>query len=43
VLDATRPAADLSRTIQERVREMLPDPVPTAAEEITGSFPAIRD
>jgi len=43
VLDATRPAADLSRTIQERVREMLPDPVPLAAEEITGSFPAIRD
>jgi len=43
VLDATRPSADLSRTIQERVREMLPDPVPTAAEEITGSFPAIQD
>ena len=43
VLDATRPVADLSRTIQERVREMLPDPVPLAAEEITGSFPAIRD
>jgi dTMP kinase len=43
VLDASRPAADLSRTIQERVREMLPDPVPIMAEEITGSFPAIRD
>jgi dTMP kinase len=43
VLDATRPPADLSRAIQERVREMLPDPVPTAAEEITGSFPAIQD
>jgi dTMP kinase len=43
VLDATRPAADLSRAIQERVREMLPDPVPVTAEEITGSFPAIRD
>ena len=43
VLDATRPSADLSRTIQQRVREMLPDPVPTAAEEITGSFPAIQD
>jgi dTMP kinase len=43
VLDASRPAADLSRTIQERVREMLPDPVPLLAEEITGSFPAIRD
>jgi len=43
VLDASRPATDLSRTIQEMVREMLPDPVPLMAEEITGSFPAIRD
>jgi dTMP kinase len=43
VLDASRPAADLSRTVQERVREMLPDPVPAAAEDNTGSFPAIRD
>jgi dTMP kinase len=43
VLDASRPAADLSRAIQERVREMLPDPVPLTAEEITGSFPAIRE
>jgi dTMP kinase len=43
VLDASRPVTDLSRTIQERVRELLPDPVPMAAEEITGSFPAIRD
>ena len=43
VLDATRPAAELSREIQERVRELLPDPVPEAAEEITGSFPVVRD
>jgi dTMP kinase len=43
VLDGSRPPSDLSRTIQERVREMLPDPVPETAEEITGSFPAIRD
>ena len=43
VLDASRPATDLSRAIQERVREMLPDPVPLTAEEITGSFPAIRE
>jgi dTMP kinase len=43
VLDASRPSADLSRAIQERVREMLPDPVPLTAEEITGSFPAIRE
>jgi dTMP kinase len=43
VLDATRPAAELSREIQQRVRELLPDPVPYAAEENTGSFPVVRD
>jgi dTMP kinase len=43
VLDAGRPEADISREIQARVRSLLPDPVPFAAEENTGSFPAIRD
>jgi dTMP kinase len=43
VLDATRPAAELSREIQSRVRELLPDPVPMTAEEITGSIPAVRE
>ena len=43
VLDATRPAAELTQEIQERVREMLPDPVPVVAEADTGSFPAIVD
>jgi dTMP kinase len=43
VLDATRPSAELSREIQGRVRELLPDPVPMTAEEITGSIPAIRE
>jgi len=43
VLDAARPEADVSRDIQQRVRELLPDPVPFAAEENTGSFPAIRE
>jgi dTMP kinase len=43
VLDATRPEAEISRTIQARVREMLPDPVPLTAEENTGSFPAVRE
>ena len=41
VLDASRPAAELSREIQERIRDMLPDPVPPMAEANTGSFPAI--
>ncbi len=43
VLDATRPAAELSREIRDRVRELLPDPVPDAAEESTGSIPVVRD
>jgi dTMP kinase len=43
VLDATRPAAELSREIREQVREMLPDPVPHAAEANTGSIPVVRD
>jgi dTMP kinase len=43
VLDAARPEAEVSRDIQVRVRELLPDPVPLAAEENTGSFPAVRE
>jgi dTMP kinase len=43
VLDANRPPAEISREIQGRVRELLPDPVPFAAEENTGSFPAVRE
>ena len=31
-----------TRDIQERIRELLPDPVPSAAEASTGDFPAIR-
>jgi dTMP kinase len=43
VIDAARPETEISRDIQQRVRELLPDPIPYAAEENTGSFPAIRD
>jgi dTMP kinase len=43
VLDATRPPDELSREIQDRIRELLPDPVPAAAEDNTGSFPAIPE
>jgi len=43
VLDATRSETEISREIQQRVRELLPDPIPLAAEENTGSFPAIRE
>ena len=43
VLDATRPPEQLSREIQDRVRDMLPDPVPAASEDNTGAIPAIVD
>jgi dTMP kinase len=43
VLDATRDPGQLSRQIQTRVRDLLPDPVPMTAEETTGSFPAVRE
>jgi dTMP kinase len=41
VLDAALPQAEISAAIQDRVRDLLPDPVPPAAEDSTGSFPAI--
>src|SRR5215831_13318867 len=41
VLDATRPPEELSREIQDRVRDMLPDPVPAASEDNTGAIPVI--
>ena len=43
VLDAARPEGGISRAIQVRVRELLPDPIPFATEDSTGSFPAIRE
>jgi dTMP kinase len=41
VLDATRPADELSREIQDRIHDMLPDPVPAASEDNTGAIPVI--
>jgi dTMP kinase len=41
VLDASRPAEELSHQIRDRIQGMLPDPVPPVAEDSTGSFPAI--
>jgi len=43
VVDATRPVDEISREIKDRIREILPDPVPHVSEANTGSFPAIRD
>jgi dTMP kinase len=43
VVDASQPEAEVGRHIQLRVRELLPDPIPYATEENTGSFPAVRE
>ena len=43
VLDADRPPGQITREIQERIHELLPDPVPSVAEANTGDFPAIRE
>ncbi|MGE5290209.1 MAG: dTMP kinase [Micromonosporaceae bacterium] len=43
IADATQPPEEISRKIQERVRDILPDPVPAVAEAITRTFPAVRD
>jgi dTMP kinase len=43
VIDASRPQAEITREIQDRIREILPDPVPAGTEDITSTFPAITD
>ena len=43
VLDASRPVGEVTREIKDRIRQVLPDPVPDTAEANTGSFPAITD
>ena len=43
VVDATRPVGEVSQQIKDRIREVLPDPVPHVSEANTGSFPAITD
>jgi dTMP kinase len=43
VLDAARPAHEITRDIEDRIRDLLPDPVPSAAEANTGDFPAIKE
>ncbi|AWS47540.1 dTMP kinase [Streptosporangium sp. 'caverna'] len=43
VIDGTLPQDQISLLIHDRVRELLPDPVPQESEDITGTMPAIRD
>jgi dTMP kinase len=43
VIDATDSQAEISRKIYDRVRAILPDPVPAGAEAVTSTMPAITD
>jgi dTMP kinase len=43
VLDADRPQDEIAGDIQDRIRDLLPDPVPSVAEANTGDFPAIKE
>jgi dTMP kinase len=43
VIDGTLPQDQISLLIHDRVRELLPDPVPHESEDVTGTMPAIRD
>jgi len=43
VLDAERPQDEITRAIQDRIRGMLPDPVPPVSEAATSTFPAIQE
>ncbi|MDH2426487.1 dTMP kinase [Sphaerisporangium sp. TRM90804] len=43
VVDGLQTPAEIAVLIQDRVREVLPDPVPQETEAITGTMPVIRD
>ncbi|GAA0335994.1 dTMP kinase [Actinoallomurus spadix] len=43
VVDATQPQEDIVRQIRDRVRALLPDPVPATAEAVTSTMPVISD
>jgi dTMP kinase len=43
VIDASLPADEVTAQIKDRIREVLPDPVPRTAEAATGAFPAITE
>jgi len=43
ILDATAPVGQITERIKDRIREVLPDPVPRATEAATGSFPVVPD
>ena len=42
VLDAREPQEKITREIQRRMRPLLPDPVDSSSEAVTGMIPVIR-
>jgi dTMP kinase len=43
VIDGTQSQPEISRKIHDRVRAILPDPIPASAEDETSTMPVIRD
>jgi len=43
VLDAAQSADEITHAITDRIRALLPDPVPSVSEATTNTFPAITD
>lgn len=43
VVDAQQPVESITRTVQQRLRPLLPDPVPDHTEATTGAMPVIRE
>jgi dTMP kinase len=43
IVDAAAPVGEITEQIKDRVRELLPDPVPRVSEAATGSFAAVPD
>jgi dTMP kinase len=43
IVDASQPVDQVTPQIKDRIREILPDPVPKATEAATGTFPAIGE
>jgi dTMP kinase len=43
IIDAGAPLAEITERIKDRIREVLPDPVPRTAEAATGSFPVVSE
>ena len=43
IIDASQPVEEVTREVKDRIREVLPDPVPHVSEATTGTFPAIGE